>query len=81
MAVTLYAAYEEWIGLVKRIHEAMQRLLELGRDSERLLSRLPKLLTAATVNLGSSCQCLYSLQILQTFLSSLSWSKGFVFPV
>jgi len=24
MAVTLYAAYEEWIGLIKCIHEAMQ---------------------------------------------------------
>jgi hypothetical protein len=24
MAVTLYAANEKWIGLVKRIHEAMQ---------------------------------------------------------
>ena len=23
MAVTLYAAYEEWIGLIKCIHEAM----------------------------------------------------------
>lgn len=81
MTITLYTSYEEWISLVKCIHEAMERLLKLSSNSERLLSCLPKLLITTTITLGSSCQCLHSLQVLQTLFASFPWSKGLVFPV
>lgn len=53
--IALDATYEVWVSLVQCVHETVQGLLELRRDSEGLLARLVR------VRLRAACKRLHTL--------------------